>query len=204
MTRDALRTYLRSRKHLVGVLLAVAGPVLALLGVVSAAAGAVVAVLLYGVGAFATPPAVPPSSAMPRSRPKDVQRALDELLWRSAGRVPAATHRRMVGIATVIRETLPLVRASSTSAADEYVLVQCAVDYLPTAVDAYMRLPPNYAGGHDVVEGKTPQMLLAEQVELLEREVRAVAANVHRAETDTLIVNWRFLHEKFRSGRLGG
>jgi hypothetical protein len=197
-----MRRYLSSWKNIVGCGFAIAGPALALAGVVSGVVGLALVPMMYAIGALATPPRPDAPTDAPPVRHRDVERALDDVLWRSAGRVPAETHRKVVAIAATIREALPQVRASSTSAADEYLLVQCAVDYLPTAVDAYLRLPPVYAREHDVGGGKTPVVLLAEQVELLERQMRTVAGHVHRAETDKLVVNGRFLHDKFGSGRL--
>jgi len=80
--------------------------------------------------------------------------------------------------------------------------VQCATDYLPSALQAYLDLPRNYAEQHVVTEGKTPHVMLSEQLTVLKKQIDEIADAVNRADTDKLAANGRFLAEKFGKGPL--
>ena len=105
-------------------------------------------------------------------------------------------------IATTINEILPRADALGAGSPGQYVLVQCATDYLPTSLQAYLDLPRAYADREVVTDGKTPRALLSEQLDVLARQINEVADAVNRADSDKLIANGRFLAEKFGHGPL--
>ena len=82
------------------------------------------------------------------------------------------------------------------------MLAKCATDYLPDTLDAYLRLPPSYADHHEFADGRTPRVMLIEQLEVLKREMDVIAARANGAQADQLIVNGRFLSDKFPAGAL--
>jgi hypothetical protein len=190
--------YVKSRKNKAGCVLAVGGPVLILTGVVAAPVGLALTPVLYAIGALAAPP--------PRRRDivagldtKDVRKSLDEIQEKIMARVPGRIGTKVNAISRTITEILPRADALGAGSPGQYVLYACATDYLPTAIQAYLDLPRQYADTHIVADGKTSLDLLADQLDLLEKEINEIAANVNRADTDKLVANGRFLEEKFGS-----
>jgi hypothetical protein len=58
-------------------------------------------------------------------------------------------------------------------------------------------MPRGFADQKPVAGEKTPRDLLAEQLDVLEREMLEIADAVNRADVDRLIVNGRFLADRF-------
>ena len=190
--------YVRSRKNIAGCVLAVGGPVLIFTGVVAAPVGLALTPVLYTIGALAAPPRrrVDVVAGLDKN---DVRKSLDEIQEQDHGEGPGTDrHQGRRDLAT-IKEILPRADALGAGSPGQYVLYMCATDYLPTAIQAYLDLPRHYADTHVVADGKTSLDLLADQLDLLEKEINEIAANVNRADTDKLVANGRFLEEKFGS-----
>ena len=193
--------YATSTKNISGSALAIVGPVLALAGVVAAPVGLALVPLLNAVGALAAP-SRRRIDVVAGIDPHDVQRSLDQIQRRTQGRVPPEVTTKIAAIATTIAETLPRADALGAGSPGQYVLVQCATDYLPTALQSYLDLPRTYADHHIVTDGKTPLALLSDQLDVLAKQINDIADNVNRADTDKLLANGRFLAEKFGTGPL--
>ena len=116
---------------------------------------------------------------------------------RALPRVPTQIELKVRTISATIIEILPRAGALGAGSPGQYVLVQCATDYLPTALQAYLDLPRHYADHHIVVDGKTPLALLAEQLDILAKQIDEIVENVNCADSDKLVANGRFLAEKF-------
>jgi hypothetical protein len=175
--------------------------VLALAGVIAPPVGLVLAPALYAVGALAAPERRH-VDVIAGLDPNDVTRSLSEIESRTANRVPADVSEQIHNIATAIRETLPRAGSLGTGSPAQFVLVQCATDYLPSALQAYLDLPRNYAENHIVSDGKTPHGLLNDQLRVLQKQIDEISDAVNRADTDKLVANGRFLAEKFGKGPL--
>ena len=95
----------------------------------------------------------------------------------------------MSAIATTITETLPRADALGAGSPGQFVLVQCATDYLPTALQSYLELPRTYADQHIVTDGTFRQVLqIADNLEgraLDGRGKRAESRVVHEFAGDT-------------------
>jgi hypothetical protein len=193
--------YLSSTKNIVGLALASGGPVLALAGVIAPPIGLALAPVLYAVGALAAP-SRKPVNVVAGVDPADVKRSLAQIQRQTMGRVPPQISSKVSSIASMITDTLPRADALGAGSPGQYVLVQCATDYLPTALQAYLDLPRNYADKHVVQDGKTPLQLLSDQLDVLGKQISEIATAVNRADTDKLIANGRFLAEKFGHGPL--
>jgi hypothetical protein len=198
---SALSNYATSTKNIAGCTLAIGGPVLALLGVVAPPVGLALAPVLYAVGAIAAPGRRKVNVVAGLDQ-TDVTRSLDQIQRRTAGRVPPDLAAQAVAISTAIKEILPRADALGAGSPGQFVLVQCATDYLPSALQAYLDLPRNYAEHHVVAEGKTPHALLSDQLSMLKKQIDEIADAVNRADTDKLLANGRFLAEKFGRGPL--
>jgi hypothetical protein len=63
-----------------------------------------------------------------------------------------------------------------------------------------MRLPRSFADRRPVSEGKTPLLLLCDQLDLLAAEMDEVFDADCRADDDALVAHGKFLTEKFGAG----
>ena len=81
-------------------------------------------------------------------------------------------------------------------------MVATATSYLPEAVDAYLRLPRDFADTRAVSQGKTSLMLLCDQLDLLAITLGKISDAMSRQDANALIAHGDFLAQKFRSGSL--
>jgi len=201
VSRRRFTRYATSTKHITGCALAIVGPTLAVAGVVAPPVGLALVPVLYAVGAIAAP-AHRRVEIIDGLDLHDVQRSLEQLRRRIHARVPDRIALKVTRIATTITATLPRADALGAGSPGQYVLVACATDYLPTALQAYLDLPRNYADHHIVADGKTPLDLLAEQLDLLSNEIDEIVENINAADSGKLIAHGQFLAEKFGHGPL--
>jgi hypothetical protein len=76
--------------------------------------------------------------------------------------------------------------------------VQRTVDeYLPTALNAYLALPPGYVSTQPGSEGKTALAVLLDELDLLDGQMKHAAEVIHRSEMDRLVAHGRFLRDRF-------
>ncbi|MDQ6710193.1 MAG: hypothetical protein M3Z11_06505 [Candidatus Dormibacteraeota bacterium] len=188
--------YLRSRKHAAGLALALVAAILSVLDPVGPQS--ILLVLgFYLAAALAIPNRrpLPPYGFEPRL----VQRALSEKLRAVSGRVPPEVMGRLRRIELAVRtEILPGLDRLAPGSLELYLVERTASEYLPTAVDSYLRLPPGYVSAQPGSEGRTALSVLLDELDLLEAGVGSVAAAVHRAEMDRLLAHQRFLIDRFR------
>jgi hypothetical protein len=202
-TSERRHGYLTSNKNLVGMGLAVIGPILAIAGVVAAPLGVALIVPLYAAGALAMPGRKKTANVVVGGIDgENVLRELDEVEQEVHGKVHPAVESRVHRIATTIRETLPRANSLGPGSDQAYTLVQTATDYLPDALGAYMKLPRSYAEHQRVSEGKTPLQLLCEQLDLLGTKMDQVFTAVCQADADALVAHGHFLEDKFAPGSL--
>ena len=201
MSRGRFARYATSTKHITGCALAVVGPALAVAGVLAPPVGLALVPVLYAIGAVAAP-ARRRVDIVAGLELHDVQRSLEQLQRRTLARVPDRIALKVTRIATTIVEILPRAGALGAGSPGPYVLVACATDYLPTALQRYLDLPRAYADRHVVADGKTPLDLLAEQLDLLSNEIDEIVENINAADSGKLIAHGRFLAEKFGHGPL--
>ena len=193
---QGLASYLTSRRNLVGSALALVGAGLALADPVGAQ-GLLLVVGLYLAGALSV-------RGNPRiSRfgfdPGRVQRSLAEQIGAAAGRVPPQVLTRLQRIELTIRtEILPRLDCLPLGAPELYLVERTVSDYLPTAVEAYLRLPRGYVSSQPGSDGRAALDVLVEELDFLDTEMRQVAEVVHRTDMDRLLAHKRFLVDRFR------
>jgi hypothetical protein len=191
-------TYLTGRRNLAGSGLALLAGALVLVDPVGPQ-GILLVIGFYLAGALAV-----------RGNPKvhrfgfdpmQVQRSLSEEIAAVAGRVPPAITIRIQRIELTIRsEILPRLDCLPLGAPELYLVERTARDFLPTAVETYLRLP----GGYATSRGATAYQVLVDQLELLDAQMRRVAEVVHRADMDRLLAHRRFLEDRFNRLDLSG
>lgn len=121
-----------------------------------------------------------------------------------AGNAPPVVTTRVLRIARTIHQTLPRLRQLGLASQEGHSVVATATDYLPEAVDGYLRLPREWADTRPVEGSKTSLMLLVEQLELLAVTMDQIFDAANRADAQALIAHGRFLEAKFGHHADGG
>jgi hypothetical protein len=145
----------------------------------------------------------PSSPRVPTS--EDLLASLDqvEVMVRDAA-VPPFLESRVERVAHTVRDTIPRLGSLGAGSAQAYAVMATATDYLPDAVAGYLRLPRDWADTRPVDHGRTPLMILVDQLDLLAATMDRVFDAVCRADATALIAHGRFLQEKFGASSTGG
>jgi hypothetical protein len=198
---NRLLRYLGSRKNLAGCVLALGGLALYFIGVLGPI-WPVVVVALYLVGALVVPSPRRAVVGHPGFDPDLVKEALDRLMHRVGGRTSPDIAAKVREIQQEIVGLLPFAAQFPPGSEDLFVIQRTATDYLPSALDAYLALPPEYATTRALQDGKTAKQVLLEQLQLIDSKMDEVADAVHQRDSDRLLASGRFLEERFGKGDL--
>ncbi|KRB77176.1 hypothetical protein ASE01_10550 [Nocardioides sp. Root190] len=120
------------------------------------------------------------------------------------GNAPPVVISRVVRIARTIHQTLPRLKQMGLGSLESYSVVATATDYLPEAVDGYLRLPRDWADTRPIDGHKTALMILVEQLELLGATMDQIFDAANRADAQALVAHGRFLDAKFGHSSTGG
>lgn len=188
--------YLTSRRNLAGSALALVGAGLIVVDPVGIQ-GLLLVAGLYLAGALS----VRGKARVSRFGfdPQRIQKALAEQIGAAAGRLPPEVLSRIQRIELTIRtEILPRLDCLPLGAPELYLVERTVTDYLPTAVEAYLRLPSGYVSSQPGSHGRAALEVLLEELDFLDAEMRQVAEAVHRTDMDRLLAHKRFLIDRFR------
>jgi hypothetical protein len=131
----------------------------------------------------------------------DVRAALDTVAQTLVDRnAPPVVRARVQRISTTIDQTLPRLRDIGLGSYDGFSVMTTATDYLPEALDAYLRLPRQWADTRPIEGYKTALMVLVEQLDLLAATMDKIFDAANRADAQALIAHGRFLEAKFGHG----
>jgi hypothetical protein len=143
--------------------------------------------------------------APPLPTDKDILAALNRVnAMLREGNAPPVVISRVVRIARTIHQTLPRLNDLGLGSQDGYSLMATATDYLPEAVDGYLRLPREWADTRPIDGNKTSLMVLIEQLELLGVTMDKIFDAANRADAQALIAHGQFLEAKFGHSSTGG
>ena len=191
--KRGLWLFLYSTRNIAGSLLALVGLGLFLTGVIDHYWLAIVAGL-YGIGFLATPSrsgaVLGPDASLSVA---EIQAELRRMLSSIKGRVEPDVQARVASIVGAIAEALPRLGEGEAL----FTVRQMAVDYHPSTLDAYVKLPPAYRRLHPVQNGKSAHAVLDEQLTLLDQKMQDILVSVNENDTQALLANGRFLKEKF-------
>lgn len=191
--KRGLWLFLYSTRNIAGSLLALGGIGLFFAGVIDHYWLAIVAGL-YGVGFLAAPTrsgaVLGPASSLSIS---EVQSELRRMVTSIKGRVEPDVQARVTSIVDAIGEAMPRLAEGEAL----FTVRQMAVDYLPSTLDAYVKLPPAYRRLHPVQNGKSAHAVLNDQLALLDAKMQEILVSVNENDTQALLANGRFLKEKF-------
>ena len=118
----------------------------------------------------------------------------------TSGSVPSTVTARVLRVTAAVRDTLPRLDQLGAGSASAYNVMATATDYLPDAVNGYLRLPRRFADTRPVDEGRTSLMVLVDQLDLLGATMDRVFDAVYRSDANALVAHGRFLQEKFGRG----
>lgn len=160
-------------------------------------------------------PYEPPTAGTPRRRrpydPPQTQTtsapvgAEGLLQYAADTRLPESSRERIGALHDRLTEAVSYVAERNLdSGLHGFNLEQIRDDFAPNAIKSYLSLPPSTARTTVLVDGKTGEVLLNEQLDLLIKGVDQQLVAAAMASGDQLVAGERFLREKFgtRSGDL--
>jgi len=193
--------FLYSNKNMAGSLMALAGVGAHLAGLMGALWLPIVAGL-YGIGFLAVPNRRDYDLTLGSElKAQEIGAKLSDFVERISNQVEPDVLQRVKHIRDSIDSLLPrLLQQESIGDRSLYTVRQTAVEYLPATVQSYIKLPTAFRRLHAVRDGKTPKTILLEQLDLLDQKMKEIVASVAENDTQALLVNGRFLEEKFGKG----
>jgi hypothetical protein len=129
---------------------------------------------------------------------------LDAMLNAISSAVDPLTVEALQSIKAHVLEMLPRLQANAMGDEDRHTLRETVARYLPETLQNYLRLPPMYRRRVAIRDGKTAEQLLFEQLKVIDGQMIQISERVLRAEAQDLLVQGRFLEDKFRKPDLLG
>lgn len=196
-TRDRILLFLYSTPNIVGSLLGLAGLLLFFLGVIQDF-WLFIVVGLYLIGVLVTPKQTAYDlSIQTQVSAEEIRAQLDALVRKIRKRMPTEVLAKIESIKASIDSILPILAASNLGDRNVFTIRQTVFEYLPTALENYLSLPPAFANLHPVRDGKTARQLLNEQLDILDREMKEIVVDMSANDTQKLLAHGRFLEQKF-------
>ena len=141
----------------------------------------------------------------PAPTEKDIRVALNQVhALLTTSNAPPVVVSRVERIARTINQTLPRLSQLGLGSEEAYSVVATATDYLPEALQSYLRLPRDWADTRPIDGPKTALMVLIEALELLGATMDQILDAANRADAQALIAHSRFLDAKFGHSSSGG
>lgn len=125
--------------------------------------------------------------------------SVENLLRETRSKLPREAIECLQGIEQTVTALAPKLADGGMAMDAAASLINAVTRDLPETVRNYARLPAAFASLHAVDNGKTCKQLLLEQLDLLDAQLRKIAENVYKDDAEALVVNGKFLKEKFHS-----
>lgn len=133
-----------------------------------------------------------------------LREALQSIREQIRGRVSVDIYKRIRAITDNIETVLPRLHDLPDRNSSFFTLRETTVRYLPDMLRDYLRLPKAYRVMHPVKNGHTAQEILAEQLDILDSEIRKIVEDIHTADVQSLQAHGDFLRDKFSEQDLFG
>ena len=127
----------------------------------------------------------------------EIKAQLNDLVRKIGKRIPPEMMAKVESIKESIVSILPLLATYNMGDRNVFTIRQTVFEYLPTALQNYLSLPPAFANLHPVRDGKTARQLLNEQLDILDREMKEIVVDISANDTQKLLAHGRFLEQKF-------
>jgi hypothetical protein len=200
---EGLLRFLSSRRSIVGSLLALGGLALHFVGLVTGPLWLPIVVGLYLAGVLLVPAERGFDLALDAAAGTDeIRRGLDRLVARIRGKVALDIQARVERIRDSILVTLEAEGGRVAGDPTVHLIRQTALDYLPSALSAYLALPRAYAERRPVASGSTPHDVLLGQLDLMDEKMREAADAILAHDSEKLLANGRFLADRFATSSL--
>ena len=197
---DRITRYLFSTANIAGTTAALSVLMLFLFGVIGSGW------MLLTAGAYLAGALPFAFKEKPAHMPKGLSTA-DSLEWLRVyvmPQLPSNAKATLGDILSCVEGLMPRLKQMEqdglVEATSRAMLKQTVTNLLPEAVENYLRLPPRYANHKTLENGKTAHELLLEQLELLQNHVHSLEDNIVSADVNSMLVNGRFLQDKFSQG----
>lgn len=129
----------------------------------------------------------------------NLTQSVEELLKETRGKLPHEAVERLQKIRETVVALAPKLFSGGMAMHYAISLVNAVTRDLPETVRNYLNLPTAFATLHVVENGKTCKQLLIEQLDFLNTQLAKIAENVYKDDAEALVVNGKFLEEKFHS-----
>lgn len=195
--------YFMSRRNVTGLLLALFGGLLMYFGLLGVF-GPLVIIALYLLGVLLTPRDKQAEVNMQRRMSEaEIRAHLDRVVRKARQRrLPREILAKVESIEASIDSILPQLMLLGQGDRNLYTIRQTALEYLPEALQNYMNLPPFFASNYPLRNGKTARVLLGDQLDLLDREMKAIVADYAVNDMQKLLAHGRFLEQKFHQDEI--
>ena len=130
-------------------------------------------------------------------RERQVRAALAQAEALIRGRAPQEVQTRVASIKEVVLEVMARQATLEGASPQLFAVLRTATDYMPTALETYMKLPAGWASTRRQADGRTALEILTDQLDLLHNEMVDVADAVNRNDLDKLLIHERFLTQRF-------
>lgn len=191
--------FLYSSRNLVGCALAIGGLGLFFAGLISDWWFPIVA-SLYGLGWVAVPGDKELELQVRNEATQaNLVESIEELIRESRSRLPGEAVDRLIRIREVVIGLAPKLFSGEVAMTYAISLVNAVTRDLPETVRNYLHLPTAFATMHAVENGRTCKQLLLEQLDFLGDQLSKIAENIYKDDADALVVNGKFLQEKFHA-----
>lgn len=190
--------FVYSNKNIAGCALALIGLLLYFTGIIDRFWYLIVPGL-YAIGWLIAPqsPAVDVQMRQEMSA-DEIRQQLNELSKIAKRKLPKDLAAQVESIKATIIDMLPLLVNAGPSDRDVFAVRQTALQYLPDTLQNYLNLPPAYANYHPIKDGKTARQLLSEQLAMLDEEMKEIAVDLNKSDSQKLLAHGRFLRDRFQ------
>jgi hypothetical protein len=156
---------------------------------------------LYGIGYLLAP--------RPEELELKLEKAWDEaalrdklaaLLAQARLTLPKEASQTMQRIGQNVLDILAHSESIDGQPFQRQIVRQAVNDYLPTVLQTYAKLPEAFARIHPVRNGKTAQVLLHEQLNLIENQLKTILVDLSENDAKALVVHGEFLKRKLETG----
>ena len=194
--------YFYSRPNLVGLALAIFGGVLLYYGLLPRF-GLLIVLALYLIGVLVTPRNKQMELDWRRKVTEaEIREELEKVARTTRRRAPREIYLKVDSIKDSILSILPQLMLLGEGDRSLYTIRQTALEYLPQALQNYFNLPAQFANFYPLRNGKTARQLLGDQLDILDREMKAIVADYAVNDMQKLLAHGRFLEQKFQQDEL--
>jgi hypothetical protein len=116
---------------------------------------------------------------------------------RAGGQMPSGAVPAVHEVEDELRPLLDYLQVNEVTEAEMIPVRALVTDYLPTTVDRFIALPPEFAATHRGRHGLTPAQDLLTQLRILAEAAQECALAIYKGDAMELANQGRFLQTKF-------